>query len=579
MVSPEGTGRDERSGNTGRTTLVAVGIALLAVGAIALGGLTSASGEAVDTSTTTTTVERLDSPLDLENFSVAQIEQGQPIAWETSLNVTDFAPLGVIDHQGWTYVFARREPNFTTHTWGGLRVWRSTDGVSWENLGEVIDQGHAIGSVASVGNELVGLEVGQSGHGPTVWHSSDGIGWKPNTIPIASAGEHTYVQPHTIGGDERALIVAGDTGTDIYRLLEARLAERYPEFDPSRFGWGTDIAADGEVIFTLWGPLGFVVTEVNGDDLDLTAEEQVLIAENYGSTPSGTTVWVWVDGTEWVQSEIESAVWIESITALPSGNYLATGGGNTGTLGWISPDGMTWESLDYSARPGTVQEWNGRYVGPSNTGQAQIFVSDDGEEWDQMGPYEYFPVPIQWHLEQIAAGPAGVAALVAGWEPGQAVDQEVRPDPPVIISGEATLTLDFWSGVYRLDTPGNTQTWGASYQAPPEGIEIDLESATVEFTDPETGSPLASFDFDQIADAEQEYWSGQYMSETNHRAFVFTADGVDWVIDDIDPWLGDGYIAHLEVTEKRIIALVEDSDGRFSPEPSPGFEIWSATVP
>lgn len=161
---------------------------------------------------------------------------------------------------------------------------------------------------------------------------------------------------------------------------------------------------------------------------------------------------------------------------------------------------------------------------------------------------------------------------------------------------DANLTLDFEKGTFVLETGSRTFAWdmalrtaGGTDQA---GIDVDLEERIVTFSDPDSGEPIASVFLAALEQAQEEYITDRFQKNM-HRTLVFTANGVDWTIQDVDTEIGDGVIiAGLEVAADRILAIVIGEDSPLLAASSPlsigssterristPFQLWTAGIP
>lgn len=570
VVLPEGTGSDETPQRTAPTTLIVVALAALGVGAFAVNVLTSPDGQAIDT-TTSTTVEPLERPLDMEDFSVDQIARGTPFDWRKSVSSDEAYPVAIVNHLGWTYVFATSVAPLTGYQTGGLQAWRSEEGATWESLGEVIAQDHAISHVIGTGTEIVAVGPSGPGEGLTVWRSNDGIEWTAEEIEVDGLTPNLTVSPHAVSGEGDRLIIATRLELDVSNLIREVLTGVVGhDVSPTSYGWSPDFDSDS-LRFEIHGPFGFALASIDGDDLGLTAEEEEMLRREY-TVGGAVEIWVTTDREHWLHSEFAGSTWIESLHWSPTGQIFATGY-DTGSRIWTSADGVQWEQATLGLGPEWLIQWRDQLVGPSSGSVASIVTSADGDRWESLGPESFFPRPIQWDISTMAAGPAGIGAIIEGWGTGQpSFDRE---EPVTIQDGDATLILDFSTATYSLKTPEGSFSWSMTNQEPPHEIHVDLTSERFTFTHPETGEALAMFGFDEIIEAERAYWPIT-IGPDRHRVFAFTKTAAEWTIQEIDH---GAFVTHIGITETYVIATAIGTGGRFDPTASPGFEIWSAAIP
>jgi hypothetical protein len=543
----------------------------LALGAIVLGSLTAPGPEAApETTTTTTPTEDVEQPIDLENFTIAEIERGPSLEWEQVHSVDDGYPMALLEHEGWTYLFATDVPDLAVRDEGGLRAWRSTDGLDWEALGQVITSGHVMTNVRSTGQGLIAIEGGTGGGSLTLWRSIDGVTWSSEPITVSETGEHVSVYAFAFGGNAGLLVVAARTGLDVPGLIEERLEL---DLDFSNYGWSPN-SVGGEHEFVLWGPMGLPLLEVSADDLGLTGEQQELLEAEYNGYGPGFEVWVSAEPGLWLAGEIPDASWIDSITATPNGQIVATGWDNQANVVWTTTDGFDWEkTIPRPSGPYQVEVWNGRLIGPSDAGHASVVTSTDGLEWQRIGPEEHLPFQMQWDIVAMGSGPGGIAGTIHGWRSSTSVPQD---EPAVLTDGDATLTIDYNTGSYQVESGDITRTWSMNSSQVPDGVIVDIASERVTFHAVDTDDVLASFTFDQLTQAEAEFWSHQGLDD-QYEGLVFSPNGEEWTIQDPSRFT-DGSIRFLEVNESHVVAAVIPEGGRFSPQMSPGFEIWSAPI-
>lgn len=584
MVLPEGTGSDSRGARSGRSTLLVVAVVAVLVGLLSLGVLTSPDPAAIEalqstttSSSTTSTTVAIEPPLDLENFTLSQITTGEQFEWELMLGSDDLYPHSLVAHEGDIYAFSSSEV-----MWGPeparITAWRSPDGVSWERLGTVLDAAR-VGGFASTPQGLVGFELDDDAS-VSIWRSQDGTNWTSSEVKSSGdAGNRQSIWPMAIGGTDDLLMLATEETVDVQGLIAEKLREAGIEggMNPL-YGWGTQSGANGELHVVFHGPLGLTADVVPLDDLGLTDEERVWVANGY-SGESTTSLWISRDGSQWDRTSIEDHAWIQSFTPAPDGGVFAFGWGNTGDRIWHSPDGRTWTPQQPSPRPQMAQPWRDGLIGlNSNSSRPELLTSADGSEWVDTDLDEHFPLPISWYSNQMAAGDAGVAVLVNGWQENLATAPST-PEPVVLTRDGVTLSLDMNEGRIEVESGGRTQMvsmWSSTIQ---EGVDVDFEDERVTFLDGDTGEALTSFTFDELNEAESRYWRDPHGLANELRALAFTPDGETWTIQDAQEAIGPQLaIAHVAVTDERLVALVQSSEFIGAPGP-PGFEVWTAEIP
>lgn len=553
---------------------MSVGLLAVLVGGLLLVSLTSPDPEAIEparsTSTTSTTLADVERPIDLESFSVDQLARGEPFEWQSSLRVVEGYPIELLSHDDYLYLFATEVPNFSGFENGGLRVWRSSNGITWEPLGQVIDNSHTIGSVLSTGQGLValGADLGQSGF--TVWQSEDGSDWEPEQISLEGAGELTTVHPETGGGTDDILVVSGFVSIDYLVPLRDKLGEI------ADYGWSADPFQD-QLHFTLHSPLGMRLAVVSAEELDLSEEDQEMITEALSSQNEAYEIWVKQGDSEFRRATFPDVSWINRIGTTPDGEVIVHGWDSRGSRSWSTADGVAWEELPGQSHQYIEERWGETLIAPSSSGGISIQVSSDGEEWEDIGPAENFPSLIQWWMPALAAGPGGIAMSIEGWDEALQPFQTTTDSQPVRISnGDGTLSIDHQARQYTLEILDRAYTWSATTR---NGIEVDFETASLRFLDPESGELLTSFSLEDIMNAEREVFAEAPEDANRYGVFAFTADGDNWTIQSMEDLSSDHFIHLLAVTETHVVAAGLDPLGFYDPSSPPGFEVWTAAIP
>lgn len=581
MVAPEGTGSDRDRPANGRGLLFVGAALVMIIGFVVLGAVSSSDRMAVvATTSTSTTLSQPAPPVDPDDFSVSQIVTGEPLQW-TMAGEFDGCPIGLTEHGDGFYLFTTQIDS------RGLTAWRTSDGRDWVPLGRVIGDEYLVSTVVSTPQGLVAGGQRRDAAGLVVWTSDDGTLWSMDAIP--SAFENPYLMQTATAiarTEEGTLLIAANTDLDTPRLIEDRLGDAGIEIDMRRASWRVQWAGEEGHVLQLDGPLGLDVTEIPLDDLDLTLEEREWVANGFDRAP-GTDIWVKQPGAGWQRSAIEGAHTIDSIVTRPEGDFLAFGDGAIGPMAQASRDGLDWRSATDDSVPTAVSRWDGYLAGLAVTVRPDVLVSDDGRTWEPLGLAEHFPLPISWSATTLGAGDSGLAVAVEGLQSAVSAGQI---ELPVLRTGtDAILTLDFEEGAFVLDTETTTLTWDMAL--PDEtgvnqpGIEVSPGEQSVRFSDPASGELLAEVPVAALQHAQAEYFTDRFLRNT-HMAFVFTADGTDWTIQDVATEIGSGVdIAELEVAEGRVLAVVVESETPVLVGPSNAqrigkpFQIWTAEIP
>lgn len=489
----------------------------------------------------------------------------------------DGYPIALFDHEGWIYLFSTERPDFGGYEQGGLRGWRSVDGASWEPLGQVIGERHAIRQVAPTGQGLVAVEALTDGTGFALWQSANGVDWTVDEVSAEGLAPGEGLSPMAAGGSDVVMVVAAHTHVDVYGRLRERLSEQGgAELDLASLGWGVEVVGE-DVEFPLYGPLGFPLLVLTAEDLGLSPDEvEAVIADSRGRDPT-VVIWSRTGEAAWQKAEIPGASSIEAIRDRRDGGVMAFGYGRTGFTTWYSTDGLDWVEAEAFRGPYRIDDWRGRLVGPSDTGRPTVVAMAEDDSWEDIGPAEHFPNELDWSISATGAGPAGVVAAIIGWDMNAFSEVELG-DPPQLTSQGATLTLDLSAYSYSLETAdGANYRWSMS-EATPEGLSVDMEAAAIVFHDPDSGRALASFPIEDISKAQNSYWAGRGFTAP-HQAFAFTPDGSEWIIQDGKAIGEDIEVMFLEVTETHVVAAGINGEAVFDPNLSPGLGLWSAPIP
>jgi hypothetical protein len=304
-----------------------------------------------------------------------------------------------------------------------------------------------------------------------------------------------------------------------------------------------------------------------------------MIVDAFSSqSDQGVDLWVKDGDSSWQHTSLPDAQWVDSITTAPNGDAIAHGWGPFGSVSWTTRNGFDWEEIPFATRHYLNERWGDTLVAPSSDGRLSIYVSPGGGEWVDIGPAEHFPPAIQWWFGAVAAGPGGVAATLDGWDERQVTEPARSPDPPTLTTQDARLTIDFNSGEYRLEKDKEVHRWSTMSGAP-NNIDIDLESATVNFLDPESGMPLASFPIEDIIGAQEDYIAASDPESTGYGVIAFTSDGTDWTIQSQGDMGKGSTITQLAVTATHIVATAVDGDSYHNPSSPSGFKVWTAPIP
>lgn len=581
MVLPDDTSRLREPKPKGKSVALGLGTLALLFGAVGLGAMTSPDPIAAVTTTTqpsTTSVETPENPIDIEDFSIDEIAIGEPLVWEETKTLVEGVPIALTSHAGWFYLFATPTTADYFAGAGGLRVWRSESGVSWEYLGEVIPPGHAIITVVATEQGLMAATSVEDGRRLVLWDSPDGVVWEPETVPI-EYDPMARIGYTSIATSNQTVVVSSYRDLAVDDLIADRIEQfRGADYATHHWGWGWD-QVGGDPIFTLWGPFGFPLAEVTAEDLRLTDTEIEQVQRWNRGEMMGSIVWTRDPTGVWTQVDIPEAEWVESIAATSDGVFLANGGDNTGNTAWTSIDGILWEEMSSPAfRPWRMVPWGDGLVGPTTMNTASLLASTDGDTWSDIGPGDLFPSLLQWSINNLSAGSGGILATVVGWAPESPTDFEPVPAPTLRDEG-TVLTLDYETGRLTLVAGAEAYHWTMYTSTIPDGIAVDMATGTIKLSDPESGDPLAEFSFEEIQSAEQSYWSRGWAQNETH-ALVFSPDGESWTIQDPVASFGhENLIQDMEVGDSEVVVITRPIEGMFNPSSPAGFSVWAAHLP
>ncbi|MFP3881141.1 MAG: hypothetical protein ACLFWH_02350 [Actinomycetota bacterium] len=243
-----------------------------------------------------------------------------------------------------------------------------------------------------------------------------------------------------------------------------------------------------------------------------------------------------------------------------------------------SIDGLQWQRSRVEPSLETATTWRDGLAGVADGSAFEMLVSDDGSTWDRTGAGSEFPTALDWRATAFGAGRTGIAAAVEA-----RTGSVIRPMGPTTLTATngATLTLNFVRGVIRLEAEDSAQTWvwdRGDAISEPEGIVADLRDRVVTLTDPDTGDSLATFTFEELTRAKNQYNTERF-EPVGHQALVFSADGESWSIQDIATEIGDDSRIHLiEIIGDRMVTVARHGREPFTPYPVPGFDVWTVRL-
>lgn len=550
-----------------------VGLGLIAILAVvwSTGRSDPSDAEAVAMTTTTTTTTPT-TTIEAESDPILRL--GQPLSWQPAGSIEGAWPLSVVEHEELLYLFTTDGIDFGSRGGKGLDVWVSDDGRSWEPRGRVVPPPHQVQTVISTSRGLIALGTSGEDGSPRVWMPSDGGVWSelelPTDVSGAPAGSRTYFQ--TAWAGDELLLVFGGTHVDIEQILLDALPEAVrPAVGSYRYGMGY---GGDPFHVTIQGPLGIVVFSATAEELGLSQEQVELLEGQWTGTP--VTVWSSLDGESWAKFEMEASS-VNSVAAHPSGGLMMVGYGMRGEPAtWTSSNGFEWEPGDSIGMPDSVIAWNGGLIGTRYAGShPDLIHSDDGEEWESFGVDRLLANDLSWYFAAPSAGGTGAAVVAHGYDPSS---ESFEPAPVVLEKDGYTLTKASIGDTLVLERDDSVvlQVSSSSAQVG-EGVNVDFETETITFSDPETDRALVTFTFEEIEQAEMAAFGGP---EPERHVVLFTQDGSEWSVQEMGRIVGeDRTVGPLLVTERGVIATTYASPNvTAGSPPAPDIDLWLASL-
>jgi hypothetical protein len=298
-------------------------------------------------------------------------------------------------------------------------VWRSTDGIGWQRVATVPDEGSFMVAVAGGNGMLVAVgEIMWSPEDAAIWTSTDGVEW----VRVVDDGEI-----FGSGLGHIAEVVAGGPGF----VAVGYVCENVPaNGDPcvgQPVAWVSETGQDWERV---------VLADVDGNVADIAVHNGILVAVGSVFSESGDAAAVWTssDGYAWewiVDDDVFDAPGNQWTTAVAStGDGLVAVGGSrasdqeTSAVIWFSVDGSSWsisESyviegpawpvFDGVATVGTQFVVIGTRVltvGPQNEDEigaiGMVWTSPDGVVWTKVDTGDLFSTA---RLTVVTGNPSG----------------------------------------------------------------------------------------------------------------------------------------------------------------------------
>lgn len=232
-------------------------------------------------------------------------------------------------------------------------IWVSTDGLTWEHISlaatladdeapsEITDIAAGPDGYVAVGGIRQIATVGP--RGAAVWTSPDGLAWTRVALPDSVAADGYHGLEHVTRGP--AGFVAVGMQADLDTPLQ--LGEWYVLHSPDGATWRR---ADLSML-----NIGYMWNLIATDTGYLGVGVNWLEARS--AIPG---VWTSTDGMTWSAAGPENVElwdsgsgiqWLQAVTRLPDGSYLATGNTMEDLRTWASVDGVTWSIVSEEPIP------------------------------------------------------------------------------------------------------------------------------------------------------------------------------------------------------------------------------------
>ena len=573
MVTPEGTELQTKKQKAGKLSLVLVAAVLGVVGVIGFSALTTPDPEAApETTTTSTTIDELSRPIDLENFSVSQIATGVPFDWHHEIQIDDVASGNLVSHEGAVYLFTSQVSpgiGFTADIPGSVFMHRP--GTTWELVGD-LPAGVLAHTMASTAQGLMGIAVGTNGEPATLYQSSDGVTWEAIPLPEIDDSPLATTWGQAAAANNEATVV----GLSSEILLTGVVADHYEQTfgtPPNLKNFWPSTYFNGQDTSIVWhGPFGLKLWEFPASEIGLSDSELDVVQDGNDLRILARTR----DG-DWTESEVD-AQWIQSIVAAHDGSISIFGYPQVGgRVRWLSYDGVNWERETSAFTPNNGVLWHGGLVGIYDGGNGQLVISEDGFSWDVV-PFDEFPIQFGWWISQLEGGPGGIAAVYDGW--GQSTRDFANTPRPTLTKGGSTLTADYSQGRIVIETPTTTASFDMYTEHNDEFFVVDHAAGTISFIQPGTDIVHMTVSIDELVELET---GASWTSPTErHTALVYSPEGTTWSIHDVTASFGDGaFIGDIALTtDEIVVTLIRDTDQIFGPVGvRSNLEIWTAPLP
>lgn len=547
MVQPERVTEESKRTERPRGLILGGTIVVFLIAAFTLGRLTAPEVEEnASPSTTEPALSQPTTTMDPADFRVVDIQQGAPVRWARAFGIEDMWPAELVEFDGLVYLFGNSGP-LDGHE-SVPRIFTSDDGVFWvERPHQLTEQGFSIQAAVVAGNALMALGSDRSNGQAVVWESADGLAWTPETLPLPrplEPWESGFINTATSRGG--VTYAFGGISTDFGSLITDYLPDEI--VDGVRNGtlnlqWSTSSV-------TVKAPMGVTAYTARFDELGMPDD---VIDLGRGLPSQESLVWRSDRSRPWQVSGFD-ATWVEQAAIDDNGTVTATGYGRDGPTMWVSTSGNTWEEAALDDRVGPIVLEDGLMAVVDNgLRTADVVVSAEGSDWESTGIADLLPDFLDWYIQPLAVGEAGVGFFAFTDQPGSRStipDAVVERDGYRLIYsyGPGHLTMeDIESG----ETIFTTDTFNPAVSAP---ATVDLSAGTVTFHDPGTQEPLVTYALGELEALEQQALVAAYVPD-GARGFVWSRDALTWSIQDTAEVMDDFPVEELLITEDRMIAI------------------------
>lgn len=454
-------------------------------------------------------------------------------------------------------------------------LWTSEDGTEWVDF----DAPAKLGAGASV-HTLVGSQRGllalgflpaASAYAATAWFSADGASWTASDLgyrvePAAQPYTTTLLSfgAAALGASGAVATATAFSGLDWDAAQQAAYQALPDDLASVGLEW---VGTTPETVNVTVGPF-----TVFSESLESLGLNEVREAQRLTNSPSAAGMeepmtFRTGDLETWTVTEGNPMATDFVLTITTVGDEYVASGLSGGAKVFVSSDGQAWEQAgELMEGLGGLYAVGDRLVTDGWRGSQRVtLVSDDaGRTWDEVpGP----DVSGSW----ITA--AGVAGVLAGGTKGE-IGWGATPEPVVIERDGYTVNFDPGEEHFSVaDATGATLVaadlemtdpmWGWGYTAPDE-LVFDFADETATVVDPATGQTLMVLTFADLGVL------GASMISYGGDLVLFSGDLERWTVTPmVEAFGSDSMLMASSVGKDRVVAVV----GRI-PEPADDQAIW-----